>query len=240
MNTIWYDTVSTLSWLAGITHNVRLLSNVYILPYRHPLATAKAFSTLDALSAGRTILGVGAGHAAGEFAALGIPLSERGRRTNAAIDSLRALFADEWGGGEVGQRPRPVQPGGPPIWVGGSSTAALRRAAERGDGWIPQGPPEGGMASAIDELKRRRDLCGRLDLSFAINERATVYVGEPRFLVPDGVLVGPPDKLADALARFTSLGVTHVHVRFASRTAAEHLEQVERFAREVMPAFHSG
>src|SRR6478736_5333832 len=107
MTTIWYDTVATLSWLAARTENVKLLSHVFILAYRHPLVTAKSFMTLDVLSGGRAILGIGAGHAEGEFAAPGVPLAERGRLSDEAIKVIKASFADEWGAGDVGQAPRP-------------------------------------------------------------------------------------------------------------------------------------
>src|SRR5207249_8457190 len=132
MSTTWYDTVATLGWLAGITENVRLLSHVYVAAYRHPLQTAKAFATLDALSNGRAILGVGAGHVEEEFDVLGVSFADRGSLTDSAIDQIRAALADEWGSGDLGQRPRPVQPQGPPIWVGGSTAPAMRRAAQRG------------------------------------------------------------------------------------------------------------
>ncbi|MBO0730284.1 MAG: LLM class flavin-dependent oxidoreductase, partial [Acidimicrobiaceae bacterium] len=103
MTTTWYDTVATLSWLAGVTERVRLASTVYIVAYRHPLLTAKAFSTLDTLSGGRAVLGVGAGHAEGEFAALGVPFHQRGKLTDEAIAVIKAAVADEWGAGDVGQ-----------------------------------------------------------------------------------------------------------------------------------------
>src|SRR4051812_40319922 len=161
MSTTWYDTVATLGFLAGVTSRVRLLSHVYVAAYRHPLQTAKAFSTLDALSEGRAILGVGAGHVEEEFDMLGIRFADRGKLTDAAIDEIRAAFGDEWGSGDMGQRPRPVQPGGPPIWIGGSSAAAIRRAATRGDGWLPQGPPKEGMPAAINRIHELRAAAGR-------------------------------------------------------------------------------
>src|SRR5207245_11135667 len=115
--------------------HIRLLSHVYVLPYRHPLVTAKAFATLDALSGGRVIVGVGAGHLEAEFAALGVPFAGRGRRVDEAIDLLAAALTDEfpdhdgptWTVHDLGLRPRPVQRPRPPIWVGRSTRAALRR-----------------------------------------------------------------------------------------------------------------
>src|SRR5438067_5216838 len=161
MSTTWYDPIATLGWLAGVTERVRLLSHVFVAAYRHPLQTAKAFATLDALSNGRAILGVGAGHVEEEFDALGVSFADRGRLTDAAIDQIRAALRDEWGSGDLGQRPRPVQADGPPIWIGGSTGPAIRRAARRGDGWLPQGVPREGMRSAIERLHELRAEAGR-------------------------------------------------------------------------------
>src|SRR5215813_9100982 len=136
MSTAWHDTVATLCFLAAATRRVRLLSHVYVLPYRHPLVAAKAFATLDALSAGRVILGVGAGHLQGEFATLGVDFARRGTLLDEAIDLIAAALSSEypdhegpeWTVHDVGQRPRPLQQPRPPIWVGGSTKGALRRA----------------------------------------------------------------------------------------------------------------
>jgi probable F420-dependent oxidoreductase len=234
MTTTWYDTVATLGWIAGFTARVRLLSHVYVVAYRHPLQTAKAFATLDALSGGRAILGVGAGHVEGEFDALGVPFAQRGRITDEAVMAIRAALSDEWGGGDVGQRPRPVQPGGPPIWVGGSSDAALRRAARLGDGWLPQGPPEGGMATAIATLRRLREDAGR-DGPFAIGGGINLYVGQPSFEVPRWTVTGEADKIAATVRDLVALGVNHVAVRIASRTCQEHVDQIAAFGRDVAP-----
>ena len=235
MTTIWYDTVATLSWLAARTENVKLLSHVFILAYRHPLVTAKSFMTLDVLSGGRAILGIGAGHAEGEFAALGVPFAERGRITDEAIEVIRASFHDEWGAGDVGQAPRPVQPGGPPIWVGGSSMPALRRAARLGDGWLPQGPPPMGMEGAIAFLKEEREKAGRADQPFDIAGGFSYYVGEPSWDVPEWTVTGSPEKLAEQLAPVIAMGVTSVLVRPPSQSCAEVVEQIEAFATQVAP-----
>jgi probable F420-dependent oxidoreductase len=233
MTTTWYDTVSTLSWLAGVTERVRLASTVFVVSYRHPLVTAKAFSTLDALSGGRAVLGVGAGHVVAEFAALGVPFQERGRLTDQAIVAIRASFADEWGSGEVGQAPRPVQPGGPPIWVGGSTPPALRRAATLGDGWLPQGPPPQGMAAAIQEIRAARERAGR-DGPFAMGGMTRIFVGEPAW-DPGPCIQGRPDAVAEAVAEQASVGVTHLQVKFPARSAHELVDQMTAFATEVVP-----
>ena len=96
MGTEWWDTVATLGWLAGVTERVRLVSHVLVAAYRHPLAVAKAWSTLDVLSGGRAVLGVGAGHVEAEFEVLGAPFATRGRDLDEAIDALRVAFAEEY------------------------------------------------------------------------------------------------------------------------------------------------
>lgn len=152
MSTVWYDPVATLAFLAAATERVRLLSHVAIVGLRHPLLTAKQYATLDHLSAGRLILGVGAGHVQEEFEALGVDFRQRGPVLDECLDALRAaLGPDEFPEHHgklydfegLGQRPRPVQER-IPMWVGGSSPAAVRRAALKGDGWLPQGDPRTG------------------------------------------------------------------------------------------------
>jgi probable F420-dependent oxidoreductase len=214
MSTTWYDTIATLGYLAGVTGSVRLLSHVYVAAYRHPLQTAKAFATLDKLSNGRAILGVGAGHVEEEFEALGVSFAGRGAITDNAIDAIRAAFKDEWASGDMGQSPRPVQPEGPPIWIGGSSSVAIRRAALRGDGWLPQGLPAGGMADAIARLHDLRAQAGRSDRPFTIGA----------FAMP-----GPPEKVAASLPKFEALGVDQVQVRFPSLSCSDLCDQIERF-----------
>jgi probable F420-dependent oxidoreductase len=235
MSTVWYDTVATLGWLAGITDRVRLLSHVYVPAYRHPLATAKAFATLDELSGGRAILGVGAGHVEAEFDLLGIPFHQRGKLTDEALDAIRDAFAEEFGRTGFGQRPRPCQPAGPPIWVGGSSPAALRRAAERGDGWLPQGTTKADMPAAIARIAERRDAVGRSGAPFTVGAIVRpLYVGEPGWDVGRATLAAGPDRIRSEVAQYEAMGVDQVQVRFRSRSCAEYLDQISAFAEEVM------
>jgi probable F420-dependent oxidoreductase len=240
MSTTWWDTVATLSYLAAVTERVRLLSHVYVLPYRHPLAVAKAWATLDQLSGGRAILGVGTGHVEGEFEALDVPFADRGRLLDEAIDAVRAALTDEfashhgdrWQFEDVGQRPRPVQ-ATVPIWVGGSSKPAMRRAAERGDGWLPQGPPEGGMAAGIDFVRSHRAATRGDDPIVLGALSGPLYVGEPSW---DARCVkGPAEKVAAYLRTHADLGVDQIQVGFVSRSAEELCDQIAAFATDVVP-----
>ncbi len=233
MRTTWYDTVATLGWIAALTNTVRLLSHVFVVAYRHPLVTAKSFMTLDELSGGRAILGVGAGHVEPEFALLGVDFKDRGRITDAAIDEIRAAFTDEYVH-DAGMAPRPRQ-ARLPIWIGGSSRPALRRAAERGDGWLPQGTPRSEMPGQIAYLlEHRKRTVGDEPIDIgAITE--VLYVGEPAWDVGSHVLAGEPAYIAERLREFAAMGVAHIQVRFRNRTLDELLDQMEAFGRNVAP-----
>lgn len=243
MSTVWYDTVATLGYLAAVTQRVRLLSYVYIPAYRHPLATAKAFATLDALSNGRVILGVGAGHLQGEFETLGIEFKGRGKLLDEAIEVIAAALSDEypahhgarWNVSEVGQRPRPMQRPRPPIWVGGSTSAAMRRAATRADGWLPQGVPEMGMEKAIAFVRAEREKQhGSMPIEIGMNT-PWLYIGRPSFEVGKNALIGSGAEIAAQLRDRWVPGVNHMGVRFRSRSCAELIAQIEAFGSEVVP-----
>jgi probable F420-dependent oxidoreductase len=241
MSTAWWDTIATLSYLAAVTERVRLLGHVYVLPYRHPLVAAKAWATLDALSGGRAILGVGAGHVRGEFEALGVPFEERGRLLDEGIDAVRAAFATEfpahdgerWQFAGLGQRPRPSQ-ATLPIWVGGSSKPAMRRAAERGDGWLPQGPPEGGMEAGIAYVREHRAATRGDDPIVLGALSGPLHVGDPDWDTGRCVR-GPAEKIAGYLRTYRDLGVDQIQVAFPSRSAAELCDQIAAFATDVAP-----
>jgi probable F420-dependent oxidoreductase len=243
MSTVWYDTIATLGFLAAATRHVRLMSYVYVLPYRHPLVTAKAFCTLDALSGGRAILGVGAGHLVAEFETLGVDFARRGALLDEAIDAVIAALTEEfprhegatWRFQEIGIAPRPLQKPRPPVWIGGSTRPALRRAAERGDGWLPQGPPEMGMEAAIKYIREhRRKVRGDDPIDIGMNA-PFLYVGKPTFDPGPNTRSGSGAELAEIFRAMKKLGVNHCGVRFRSRSCDEMVEQIEAFARDVAP-----
>lgn len=243
MSTVWYDPVATLAFLAGVTERVRLLSHVAVVGLRHPLLTAKQYATLDHLSGGRLILGVGAGHVREEFEALGVDFERRGPVLDESIDALRAaLGPDEfpehhgklYDFEDLGQLPRPAQER-VPLWVGGSSQAAVRRAALKGDGWLPQGDPRDRLPAQIARIRRLREEAG-IEGSFAFGAIAEpLYLGPPTWDVGRRTLTGPPEALAESLRAYRAMGVDQVQVRFRSRSRAELTDQIAAFGAEVGP-----
>ncbi|MEU2270287.1 LLM class F420-dependent oxidoreductase [Streptomyces olindensis] len=243
MSTVWYDPVATLSFLAAATSRVRLLSHVAVVGLRHPLLTAKQYATLDHLSGGRLILGVGAGHVQEEFEALGVDFRQRGPVLDECLDALRAaLGPDEFPEHHgklydfegLGQRPRPAQER-VPLWVGGSSPAAVRRAALKGDGWLPQGDPRDrlpGQIARIRELRERAEARGPFTVG-AITE--PLYVGTPGWDVGRRTLTGRPRQLAESLRAYRAMGVHQIQVRFRSRSRTELTDQIAAFGAEVAP-----
>jgi len=231
MGSEWFDTVATLGWLAGITTRARLLSHVFVAAYRHPAVTAKAFSTLDVLSEGRTILGVGAGHVGDEFDLLGIEFTKRGTLTSTAIEEIREIFRTGTVKGAV-VHPRPIQPAGPPIWVGGSSPAAVRRAALLGDGWLPQGIPESGMRRTIASLAEMRVDAGRTG-DFAIGIHAGILrpTGEGR----SEHTLSDHRSIVARLRSCIGVGATQLQVRFESDSVDELVDAIGIFGGELWP-----
>jgi probable F420-dependent oxidoreductase len=243
MSTQWFDPVPTLAYLAAKTTRTRVMTNVYVAPFRHPLDTAKAFATLDALSGGRVILGVGTGHVEAEFEMLGLRFDERGALTNEAIDAVVAAWSDEypvlpgprWPAKDLGQRPRPVQQPRPPIWVGGYGKPALRRVAERGDGWVPQGTPRTKLPDDIGYILEHRDRSrpgANLEFGY-ITEY--VHVGDASWDTPKGTISGSPDRIVDSFNELGAMGVSHLQLRFATRSADELCDQIAAFGRDVLP-----
>ncbi|MEV0638713.1 TIGR03619 family F420-dependent LLM class oxidoreductase [Streptomyces sp. NPDC050619] len=243
MSTVWYDPVATLAFLAAATERVRLLSHVAVVGLRHPLLTAKQYATLDHLSEGRLILGVGAGHVREEFEALGVDFRRRGALLDESVDALReALGPDEfpehhgtfYDFQDLGQRPRPAQTR-VPLWVGGSSPAAVRRAALKGDGWLPQGDPREQLAARIEDIRKIRAeaaVQGPFTVG-AVTE--PLYVGTPDWDVGRRTITGAPDALAESLRAYRAMGVHQIQVRFRSRSRAELTDQMAAFGAEVAP-----
>ncbi|MEV7726931.1 LLM class F420-dependent oxidoreductase [Streptomyces sp. NPDC087917] len=243
MSTVWYDPVATLAFLAGITERVRLLSHVAIVGLRHPLVTAKQYATLDHLSGGRLILGVGAGHVREEFEVLGADFERRGAVLDEILDALRVALGPEeypefegerFAFKDLGQLPRPAQ-ARIPVWIGGSSPAAIRRAAVRGDGWLPQGDPRDRIPAQIARLRELRAEAGNSEPVEIGAITEALYVGEPGWDTGRRALTGKAEALAESLRAYRALGVDQIQVRFRSRDRDELTDQITAFGAEVAP-----
>lgn len=141
----FYEPFTTLGWLAGVTRRIEIGTTVIVLPYRHPLAMARMAANVDQLSGGRLLFGVGVGWAQQEFEVLGVPFHQRGALTDEYLAAIKTLWTNDVASfqgryvafREVHTAPRPARTPHPPIWVGGASAAALRRAVRYGDAWHP-------------------------------------------------------------------------------------------------------
>ncbi|WP_415950057.1 LLM class F420-dependent oxidoreductase [Streptomyces sp. KLOTTS4A1] len=243
MRTTWYDPVATLSYLAAVTERVKLLSHVAVVGLRHPLATAKAYATVDHLSGGRLILGVGAGHVEEEFQALGVDFAGRGRLLDETVDALKSALGPEeypehhgerFSFADLGQRPRPAQPH-VPIWIGGSSSAAMRRAATRGDGWLPQGDPRTKLPAKIARIRELREAAGVQAPLVIGTITEPLYVGEPAFDTGPWTISGKAEVIAASLRAYGEMGVHQLQIRFPNRSLAELTDQMAAFGSEVAP-----
>lgn len=257
------DPFVQLAQAAAYSTRLTVGTGVYLLPMRHPTPVAKQAASLDHLSGGRFIFGVGVGgEFPAEYAACGVPREERGARLTESIAVMRAL----WSGGpvshegrffsfpEVHMQPAPVQPGGPPIWFGGRSDAALRRAGRIGDGWIsyvvtPDMYRDGlvKITQAAEDANRDLDVFGtahllftRIDDSYetALDKASELlsqrYAMDFRAAAKKYAALGRPQEVAAKIAEFHAAGVRHVNLDLLG-TPAERDAQLRRFAAEVRP-----
>ncbi|WP_409331397.1 TIGR03619 family F420-dependent LLM class oxidoreductase [Trujillonella humicola] len=240
------DLFVALSFAAARTRRLKVMTNIMVTGYRNPYLAAKACATLDKLSGGRLILGMAAGYVAEEFAALGGSFEQRGRRFDEAISAMRSAWT-----GDVVHRngffpadghvmaPSPATPGGPPIWIGGNSERAARRAVELGDGWMPM--PAGEkvaafagtvplaslevLAARVSDVQRRREELGKPPLDIAFGSFSLTGDNEARF-----------QQLARDSNAYEDAGVTAVPVLIDGRSFAETAELVQRFHEVVLAA----
>jgi len=240
------EAVSVLSYLAGVTKRVRLGFAVLVLPFRNPVLNAKSVTTIDALSGGRVVFGVGAGWMREEFEGVFARMETRGSVTDEHIELFKAACTQD----VLGYRgkhfqvsgkvffPKPIQKPHPPVWVGGKTEAALRRAARLGDGW-------NGIFLTPEELAtKRRELEGyckeykrgtaKLDVALTVN----LHWGE-RKQAPGGggrlFLTGSTEDILGDLRRYQDAGLDHLIVSVSADSTADTLARVRRLADELLP-----
>jgi probable F420-dependent oxidoreductase len=245
------EQLALMSFVAARTRRLRLVTSVMILPYRHPVLTAKMLATIDVLSRGRVTVGVGVGWLREEFEALDAPDFER---RGAVSDEYLKIFKVLWTQapatfqGEFHRfdslrcLPQPVQTPHPPIWIGGHSTPALRRAARYGDGWHPVGanpavplrPAE--LRASLDQLYRMTEAERRDPSALTISFKAPVYDVSATTLggAERRPFSGTPQQVADDIGTYEKLGVSELIFDFRSERLDETLERMERFAQTVL------
>src|SRR2546421_6995611 len=242
------EQLTLMAFVAAKTTTLRLVTSVMILPYRNPVLTAKMLATIDVLSRGRVTVGVGVGWLREEFAALDAPDFDR---RGAVSDEYLRIFKTLWTqspasfSGEfyrfesIKCLPQPVQKPHPPIWIGGHSRAALRRAARHGDGWHPVGAnPAAMLAPAefkalLEELRRLTETEGRDPRTLTISYKAPLYDAGVSAGGTRRPFSGTADQVLDDIGTYARLGVSELIFDFRSEEPKESLERMERFA-EVM------
>jgi probable F420-dependent oxidoreductase len=217
-----------LGALALKTSKVKLGSAVLVLPYRHPIYTAKALATIDVLSGGRVVVGVGAGWLEQEFAAFGVPFTERGSRTNETIELFKALWTEDtphFAGrhfqvDNIKFVPQPLQKPRPPILVGGMTNGALRRTARLADGWIAIGKGPEDIKAPLDTLRELTLKAGRKPEDLHI---CMLPISSPSL-----------EQVVKDVPRYAELGVHHLYLSFRAWTGefSQLTELMARFARE--------
>ncbi|MGH2585024.1 MAG: LLM class F420-dependent oxidoreductase [Dehalococcoidia bacterium] len=245
----YYEPISLIGYLAGRTQRIRLGTSVLIAGYRNPVVTARQLASLDQLSGGRIVIGLGAGWMAEEFVALQSPPFEaRGTITDEVIQVFRAIWRDQPASFEgkyfrfppLGAMPKPAQPGGIPIIVGGNSRPAIRRAARLGDGWQPFKLPPDELRPCLAYLREQVERAGRDLAGFTTSLRLGLRLGTRPLERRAGeeeewkTLVGTPDQVLASLTTYARLGVTEAVFDFRSCSPEETRETLQLAAEGIL------
>jgi probable F420-dependent oxidoreductase len=233
-DTPYLEPVAVLAAAAVATTRPRIGSSVFILGHRHPVVMAKMLTTIDALSNGRLVCGVGVGWWEEELTILGAPFHRRGRQADEILRVFKELwtsdhprFAGEfYRFDDVGFAPKPLQKPHPPIWVGGDSPGAFRRVVTLGDGWHATSKSPADLAASLDRLRAMADAARRPFETIALSIRVALrhaLTGDARQAV------------VDQLAAYKALGLTHVLLDFRRDSLGEMLEILELVAKEIRP-----
>jgi probable F420-dependent oxidoreductase len=243
----YLDPLASLSFVGGMTRRIRLGTHVLVLPYRHPLLTAKMIATLDNLSGGRVDLGIGVGWMREEFEALDSPSYERrGAVTDEQVRLFKTVWTEDVASFEgefyrfdrLGAHPQPLQKPHPPIWVGGHTPPALRRTGRLADGWLPIGArppadlPPAEVAAGFATVKAEAQKAGRdpNKMRVCFSTRVDVDGTEQR------MFTGSVDKIVGDFASYQRIGVREFIVGLGPASPAEYERNMRRFAEQVRPA----
>jgi len=242
----FFDTLTCLAFLAGCTEKIQLGMSVMVMPYRHPLHWAKIATTIDHLSAGRLIMGVGVGWMEEEFAAMNAPFKERGKVSDEQLTLLKQLWTEEhitfrgnyYQVDDIAFNPKPYQKPRIPIWVGGEGKYAQRRAGQFGDAWFPYfvrvTPQE--LLRRFHNVREEAKKAGRNpdEIDFACCLPIELTAND--VAQEDDYLKGSIPQVTAAIQKFIDVGVIHIGLQFMIPHYPERQEQIERFAKEALPA----
>ena len=233
-DTAYLEPVAVLAAAAMATERARLGSSVFILGHRHPVVMAKMLTTIDALSNGRLICGVGVGWWEEELTILGVPFRQRGRHADEILKIFKTLWTSDhptfegefFRFGDLGFQPKPVQKPHPPIWVGGNSPGAFRRVVTYGDGWHATYLQPEQLRASLDKLRAAADAANRpfdgIELSMRVGSK--------------GSFKDTRQELTDLLGAYKQMGLTHVMVDIRRDSMSEMLEALEILTSEIRPA----
>jgi len=242
-----YESLTVLAYAAGITRKTILGSSVVVLPLRDPILAAKQFATLDALSEGRLIVGLAAGWAEGEFRVLGGSFGDRGARLDEQVELLRALWTQPvvnfvgryYKVIDVIFEPKPCQDGGPQVWIGGNSRAAVKRAARLGDAWHATSIPLDEFRLRVEELRR---LSGQRQVEVTARMAVDVRSSKSRLLRnPAGerrvVWGGGTGGVAATLSEYEAAGLEYLVVYFGDKEPSEYVSDMKVFGDDVIATY---
>ena len=242
------ETMTLLGFLAACTNTIKLGSTVIILPYRNPVVQAKMFASLDVLTNGRIICGVGVGWLEKEFETLGVPYEQRGPMTDEYLQIFKVLWTEEdpvfhgkfYHFDGIAFYPKPVQKPHIPIWVGGHTRAALRRTAKYGDCWHPTRQTPEFVARNIPYLRQQTERAGRDPDQILISLKRSVHftdlgVEEATSVRTGGALVASTQEIIDDVYRCRELGLGQLTYDFRVNNPEDSIRVMEHLARQVLP-----
>jgi probable F420-dependent oxidoreductase len=243
----YYHPLATLSYLAATTKQVSLCTSVLVLPYHNPVELAKYTASLDQMSGGRVILGVGVGAMSQEFEALGIPMRQRGALTDESIAVMKELWTNpdpsfdsqRWAFSDLKFSPKPVQQPHIPLWVGGSSPGAMKRAATVGNGWHPSGMSPEDFHKGRQQVRDLAAAAGRdpdsLTMSIRVEVEAHGGASSQRAASRARLAGDRVEQMIEGIRAYQNAGVEHILLALNSGDIARITELMETIAHEVIP-----
>jgi probable F420-dependent oxidoreductase len=249
------DPFVMLSAYARETVRIRLIFSLLVMPYRHPIPVAKALATLDQLSTGRLIVGVGTGYLEGEFAALGVPFESRNERTDEGLAVLKEVWQHGRNCSHSGpyvqfsngrQLPAPLQKPHPPFWIGGNSRVAIRRAAREGAAWypfaagkpLPTGLVHTPVIDSFDEFEKRVAYAREVESGFERSAPLSIvspqlYIGRKTNASGHG---SPEGQAVEWISRAGAIGAAYQRIAMTGQSLNSYLEDMEYFMEEIAPS----